>query len=128
VPIAGSTLYDFVQSPTRVALDSFGDTTDRDPSRFASLIRTQPDRDVDAITKPGQRLEVFTIDRAPKRSRARTITSCSGTKSVCSPLLHHNSLTPDLVVPRMPAPHQSALYSPGDKHRLGVASIQPANC
>ena len=29
--IAASTLYDFVQCPTRVALDAFGDATKRDP-------------------------------------------------------------------------------------------------
>jgi predicted RecB family nuclease len=31
MPIAASTLYDFVQCPTRVALDAFGDASKRDP-------------------------------------------------------------------------------------------------
>jgi predicted RecB family nuclease len=31
MPIAASTLYDFIQCPTRVALDAFGDPTKRDP-------------------------------------------------------------------------------------------------
>ena len=37
--IAASTLYDFVQCPTRVALDAFGDATKRDPiSPFLKLL------------------------------------------------------------------------------------------
>ena len=31
MPIVASTLYDFVQCPTRVALDKFGDASKRDP-------------------------------------------------------------------------------------------------
>ena len=31
MPIAASTLYNFVQCPTRVALDAFGDPSKRDP-------------------------------------------------------------------------------------------------
>ena len=39
MPVSASTLYDFVQCPTRVGLDAFGDRTKRDPTNpFVQLL------------------------------------------------------------------------------------------